>query len=69
MGYPVILKILSRDILHKPDTQGVELNLQHSEDVRQAFENIMTRGPGLQSRSQVRRRNDTAHGAAFRIMS
>jgi acetyltransferase len=43
MGYPVVLKILSRDILHKTDAQGVELNLQHSEDVRQAFENIMTR--------------------------
>ena len=43
MGYPVVLKILSRDILHKTDAQGVELNLQHAEDVRQAFENIMAR--------------------------
>ena len=43
MGYPVVLKILSRDILHKTDAQGVELNLQHAEDVRQAFERIMAR--------------------------
>jgi len=43
MGYPVVLKILSRDILHKTDAHGVELNLQHAEDVRQAFEQIMVR--------------------------
>ncbi len=43
MGYPVVLKILSREILHKTDAHGVELNLQHSEDVRQAFINIMAR--------------------------
>ncbi|MCU0579987.1 MAG: GNAT family N-acetyltransferase, partial [Desulfobacterota bacterium] len=43
MGYPVVLKILSPDILHKTDAHGVELNLQHAEDVRQAFEQIMAR--------------------------
>ena len=43
IGYPVVLKILSRNILHKTDAHGVELNLQHAEDVRQAFENIITR--------------------------
>ncbi len=47
MGYPVVLKILSRDILHKTDAHGVELNLQHAEDVRQAFEHIHGPGPGL----------------------
>lgn len=43
MGYPVVLKILSPDILHKTDAHGVELNLQHAEDVRGAFERIMAR--------------------------
>jgi acetyltransferase len=43
MGYPVVLKILSPHILHKTDAHGVELNLQHAEDVRQAFEQIMAR--------------------------
>ena len=41
MGYPVVLKILSRDILHKTDAHGVELNLQDQNDVRQAFGKIM----------------------------
>ncbi|MBI5586080.1 MAG: bifunctional acetate--CoA ligase family protein/GNAT family N-acetyltransferase [Deltaproteobacteria bacterium] len=43
MGYPVVLKILSRDILHKTDAHGVELNLQGAEDVRQAFERLQSR--------------------------
>ena len=47
MGYPVVLKILSRDILHKTDAHGVELNLQHAEDVRQAFGKIMARARNL----------------------
>ena len=47
MGYPVGLKILSRDILHKTDAQGVELNLQLPEDVRGAYENIMARARAI----------------------
>ena len=43
IGYPAVLKILSREILHKTDAQGVELNLQHPEDIRQAFVRIMAR--------------------------
>ena len=38
IGYPVVLKIASPDILHKTDIGGVKLNLRSPDDVRDAFE-------------------------------
>src|SRR4030095_11127690 len=37
LGYPVVLKIASPDIVHKSDVGGVQLHLQDQEAVRQAF--------------------------------
>jgi acetyl coenzyme A synthetase (ADP forming)-like protein len=42
MGYPVVLKIVSPEILHKTDIGGVALNLLSAEEVRSAYESIMT---------------------------
>ena len=41
IGYPVVLKILSPDITHKTDAQGVQLDLMNAEHVRKAFDKIM----------------------------
>lgn len=41
MGYPVVLKILSPDITHKTDAQGVQLDLGNASHVRKAFDTIM----------------------------
>ena len=43
IGYPVVLKIASPDILHKTDVGGVRLNLNSPEDVRDAFDLIVYR--------------------------
>ncbi len=43
MGYPVVVKILSRDISHKSDVGGVALNLKSAEAVRTAVETIAAR--------------------------
>lgn len=43
MGYPVVLKIASPDILHKTDVGGVKVGLQTAEDVRDAFDLITYR--------------------------
>ena len=41
IGYPVVLKILSKDILHKSDAGGVKINLKTEEEVKKAFDEIM----------------------------
>jgi len=41
IGYPVVLKIASPDILHKTDVGGVKVGLQNIEDLRDAYE-LMT---------------------------
>ncbi len=43
MGYPVVLKVASPDILHKTDVGGVKLNLRSPNDVRDAFDLIVYR--------------------------
>lgn len=42
MGFPVVMKILSPDITHKTDVGGVELNLSGSDEVRSAWQRMMT---------------------------
>jgi len=43
MGYPVVLKISSPDIIHKSDFGGVRVNLANAEQVRDAFDLMMLR--------------------------
>jgi acetyltransferase len=43
IGYPVVLKIASPDILHKTDVGGVRVGLQSAQDVRDAFELMVYR--------------------------
>ena len=40
IGFPVVLKIVSPDIIHKTDVGGVELGLESEEAVRAAFSRI-----------------------------
>ena len=39
--YPVVLKIVSPQIIHKSDAGGVKVNLKSDEEVREAFEEII----------------------------
>ena len=41
IGFPVVMKILSRQIVHKSDAGGVKLNLKSDKDVKEAFTKIM----------------------------
>jgi acetyl coenzyme A synthetase (ADP forming)-like protein len=43
IGYPVVLKIASPDILHKTDIGGVKVGLQNAADVKDAFELMVYR--------------------------
>ncbi|MCP2619643.1 acetate--CoA ligase family protein [Candidatus Aminicenantes bacterium AC-334-K16] len=41
IGYPVVLKIVSPDVIHKFDVGGVRLNLTSADEVRQAYQEIL----------------------------
>lgn len=41
IGFPVVLKIVSPDVVHKTDAGGVKLNLTCAEDVRRAYRDII----------------------------
>jgi acetyl-CoA synthetase (ADP-forming) len=43
IGYPIVLKILSENIVHKSDVQGVLLDLQNATDVEMAAEDLFTK--------------------------
>jgi len=42
LGFPVALKIISHDVLHKTDAGGVKLSLNNEEDVGKAFDEIIS---------------------------
>jgi acetyl coenzyme A synthetase (ADP forming)-like protein len=41
IGYPVVLKIVSPDILHKTDVGGVKVGIQDANELRRAYEEMM----------------------------
>jgi acetate---CoA ligase (ADP-forming) subunit beta len=41
IGYPIVLKIVSEDIIHKSDAGGVKVNLKTAADVEAAYKTIM----------------------------
>jgi len=45
LGFPVVLKIWSPDILHKSDVGGVKVGLNSKQDVKDAFDLMMYRIP------------------------
>ncbi|MFW6457292.1 MAG: acetate--CoA ligase alpha subunit [Planctomycetota bacterium] len=42
IGYPVVMKISSDDILHKSDANGVKVGLENESQVRQAYRQIIS---------------------------
>ena len=41
VGYPIVLKIVSPDIIHKSDVGGVVVDLRNTKDVRNAYKQII----------------------------
>ncbi|MFX1343492.1 MAG: acetate--CoA ligase family protein [Promethearchaeota archaeon] len=41
IGFPVVLKLMAEDIVHKSDTGAVKLNLKNTQEVEDAYEELM----------------------------
>jgi len=53
MGFPVVLKILSPQIIHKSDVGGVILNVNNPSEVREAFELLIQRATAYNPTAQI----------------
>jgi acetyltransferase len=53
MGFPVVLKILSPQIIHKSDAGGVILNVNSPKEVREAFELLIQRATAYNPKAQI----------------
>ena len=53
IGFPVVAKVVSADILHKSDIGGVVLNLNSAADVKKAFNDITARVKKLKGKPKL----------------
>ncbi len=53
MGFPVVLKILSPQIIHKSDAGGVILNVNSPREVRESFEILIQRATAYNPNAQI----------------
>ena len=53
IGYPVVMKIASPDILHKSDIGGVKVNVRDAEQVRDLFDLLIYRGRRYMENAQI----------------
>ena len=53
MGYPVVMKVVSPEIMHKTDIGGVELNLTNANMVRIAFDEIIRKSRKAQPLAKI----------------
>ena len=53
MGYPLAMKVVSPDIIHKSDAGGVKLNLNSTQEVEKGFEEILKNAKRVTSRERI----------------
>jgi len=62
IGYPVVMKIVSPDILHKSDAGGVKVNLRDEKSVREAYHTILDNAKAYKANARI-------HGIAIQEMA
>jgi acetyltransferase len=62
IGYPVVMKIVSPDILHKSDAGGVKVNIKDEAGARDAFRTIMKNAKAYKENARI-------HGIAVQEMA
>jgi acyl-CoA synthetase (NDP forming) len=53
IGFPVVAKVVSEQILHKSDVGGVVLNLKNAAEVKKAFADIMNRMKKIKGKPKI----------------
>ena len=53
LGFPVVLKIVSGDILHKTEAGGVIVGLKQASDVRRAFDQLVKNAKGFRKNAAI----------------
>jgi len=53
IGYPLVMKILSPDILHKTDAHGIQLDLRTEADVRKAYDEIVANAKAYNAQARI----------------
>ncbi len=62
VGYPVVMKIVSPDLLHKSDAGGVKVNIKDDQSAREAFKTIMANAVAYKADANI-------HGIAIQEMA
>lgn len=62
IGYPVVMKIVSPDILHKSDAGGVKVNIKDEAGVREAYNTILKNAKNYKAEAVI-------HGVAVQEMA
>ena len=62
IGYPVVMKIVSPEILHKSDAGGVKVNIKDDKSVREAYRAIITNAKAFRADANI-------HGIAIQEMA
>lgn len=53
IGFPVVLKIVSPEIVHKSDANGVKLNLKNEEEVKEAYQTMIRDAKEYDSNARI----------------
>jgi acyl-CoA synthetase (NDP forming) len=53
MGYPLAMKVVSPDIIHKADVGGVKLNLSTTQDIETGFTEIVANAEKVTNRDRI----------------
>jgi 4-hydroxybutyryl-CoA synthetase (ADP-forming) len=54
IGYPVVMKIASPQIIHKSDAGGVKVNLTNDKEIKEAFKTIIKNAKKYNSKAEIK---------------
>ncbi len=53
IGFPVVLKIVSPDIIHKSDAGGVKININTDSEVKEAYSKILSNAKSYDAKAKI----------------